>query len=324
MFHWICELSEKRRVIACLCWSGWLYAALSCMDDAPSDSDRLSSLSSDQLRSLCTEVIDAWPATPDGPIRCDNGNTYYLDREGLSACGNQTTSCSARVGEWRDCMRALAATPCETATPEPEQCRRLPFAAGCGGLALPVSSECTPPRPEQVAEWSGLYRFSNRTRNSNGCDSEGEPLPAQGYFLLTTRFVAAVPYSPLGDTRMLVPLECESIEACRELTMELSSASDPNTPLLALPYLTLLDNPLCGPDNYDTLRSSVIDSSGDACELIREEQVLLPQPDGTLRIERRSFQLPAPPEGQPCYFTDAVQGSCVSLDVLRAERVPTL
>lgn len=326
MFHRSSELFEKRRVVAWLCWSGWLYAsAVSCAEGTPGNAERLSSLSSDQLRSLCTEVIDAWPAARDEQLKCDNGNTYYLDREGLSACGNQTTSCSARVGEWRECMRALAETPCETATPEPEQCTQLRLAPGCDGLSLPVVSQCTPPTPEQAAAWNGVYQFLDATRNPLGCDAEGAELPAQGFFALTTELVPAVPYSPLGDTRILAPLECESIEACRELAAKLAMASDPYAESSAAPNMTLLDSALCGPENSDTLRASEISGSGDEeCQITIREQVLQLQTDGSLRIEIRSFEVPPPPKGEPCYLSDAVRGRCVSLEVLRAQRVAPL
>lgn len=322
------SISSKtlRRALA-LIGCGWPWAAMACAAVAPGDADRLSSLSTGQLSALCAEIDPEW-AGAGGLLACDNGWTLYLDSEGLAACGSQTTVCSATVGAWRACMRALFADACQVPEQEPVECVALRSQPGCSELALPLLSECTPLTEQYAAASTGLYEITSRLRNDVDCSAErAEALPAEGHLALLAGRSPGTPGSPLQGGPALTPHSCTGLEQCRQLVAELLGSSDPYLWLSSGSNAGLPDGFRCGPDSSGTLRDSVVlEVTGRECIRTTFEVSLRLGPDASLELHFQTFDLRLPAAGEPCFATVGPEerGTCVSSDVRRAQRVAPL
>lgn len=308
----------------CCCTLG---AALACAEAAPRDADRLSSLSTGQLRELCAEIDADWAAL-GGLAECGNGWAVYPDGAGLAACGTRTTACSATVGEWRACMRALFADPCAVPAQQPAECEALRGATGCDGIALPLQGACMPPTEQLAADAGGVYVVTSHSLNASGCGAEGTTvLPAEGHLAVLAVPSPDLPASPLQGSAALVVQRCDDIQSCQQWAAELSGRGEP-FPWLYSGYNADAPNGfVCGPDDTGTLRDSVvIQIVGTECVRSTVEVSLRPEPGATLQLEAQTFELRVPAEGEPCFATVGAdeRGACISRDVLRAERVAPL
>jgi len=318
--------------IACVGSRGWVCAvAASCGDAPPDDADRLSSLSTTELGTLCDEL----PTALDGErsqLECDNGRTLFLDDSGLSACGSQTTTCSASVGQWRACMTSLFGAACDAAEREPEACSALRSAPGCSEVALPIQSVCTPPTSDDVSAFDGVYEIVDITRNDASCDAGGTLRSGQGHIALAGGRCPGIPLTPLQNTPTLMLQLCSGVDACREHMARVLAASEPYYALTdaQLPSFGVPDLPedfVCGPDESGALVDvSLSSTAGDTCALTREETALRLEPDGFIRLTIERFELSPPPDGEPCTFPPTHEPSrrCISAEVLRARRVSEL
>lgn len=320
--------AELRRLLP-LTGCAWLWGAAACAEAPPDDADRLSSLSTGQLRALCAEIEPGW-ADRGELVGCDNGWTLYLDSEGVAACGTQRTACSASVGQWRACMRALFADSCQVPEQEPAECVLLRSAEGCSGLDWPLESVCTPPTEQQAAAFAGLYEVTSRTSNTAGCGAEGaRALPPEGHLAVLALRSPGVPGSPLQDGPALGLQSCGSIEHCQQQVAELLSQSQPYLWLYSGASNADLPNGfVCAPDSAGTLSDFVVvlETSGNGCVRTSLAVSLRLEPDETLQLEVQTFELRLPATGEPCFTTlepDA-RGSCISSDVRRARRVAPL
>ena len=300
----------------------------SCGEAAPKDGDRLSSLSTGQLRTLCAELPSGWVEESELRV-CDNGRTLYLDQDGLEACGSATTSCSASAGQWRACMRALVDSTCQAAEHEPTACTELRYAPGCEWLQLPLRSVCTPLSTDDVAGFDGVYSITSHTRNDLGCDGEGAAQPTGGYLALASTLyprAASGPLPALPASSMLVLQECASIEQCQQRMAELLGASVPDDALGGNS-----DGPFeiftCAPDSAGSFPGSNIDFGlAEGCLPARKEKALRREPDGFIRLETQTSELPSPAKGEPCVVTlePGTEPRCTAIEVLRAQRVAPL
>jgi hypothetical protein len=330
--HEILTVQARGRRIARVGGWGWVCAAAaSCGDGNPRNADRLSSLSTTQLAALCDELPTAL-AGERPLLECDSGRTLFLDEVGLAACGSQTTTCSASVGQWFACMASLFGDACEAEAREPEACSALRSAPGCSEIALPIDSVCTPPTSEYVRAFDGVYEIVDMTLNDAGCDAGGTLRAGQGHIVLASGSFPGVPLAPLQDTPMLMLQLCSGVDACREHMAGVLAASEPFHALTSveLPSFGVPDLPedfVCAPDASGALITSSINLIGGAgCVFTISETALRLEPDGFIRLTIEHFDLPSRGDGDACTFPRGDEDSrrCVSSEVLRARRVAEL
>jgi hypothetical protein len=298
-----------------------LSAVIACSEDRVADERPLSSLSSQELGTVCDELRANWPRAGQ-TLACQDGSTVSLAEFSSESCsGVSASSCSASVGDVRACNDASLADPCAAFAQRPDACAPL-AAAGCGtveALSLPMGDTCRTLQPSDVAPLEGVYELVRHTENTDSCAAEG----ASRLDSDTEQLFVLVGVDFFG-TPMAAIQSCADRAGCLALAERIRQQSQN-------PMLQALDPAGHEPERHQLIQcrgasSGVLRAGGFSvgndlegnCRLTEEAIDVTRSADGVVRLEGRTAAWTKPQAPDGCSYTPGdrpADAACARLEV---------
>lgn len=312
--------SKLRLALGCATLS--CSAAFACGEAGVEDEKVLSSLSASELGELCDEAREGWPSTDDS-IECDDGSTVTFVRPPNASCGDvDFSTCPATVGDLRACTRAFMDDPCAASRQLPAACQRIEQ-AGCGAASASgdVDSMCPSVPAAELEALAGVYELMSHSKSEGSCAAEGGSV----LMLDAERLFVVVESDFLGRPAGVLQ-SCSELAECRAKVAFLrGDAADPSRGVPELQQLLLCASETPGAViAHEILVGSAFEGT---CNVSVTETTATRSPDGTLRLESRTFTWQMPPVDEACSYVAGERPSdaaCTALEVREARLMSSL